>query len=810
MIRTLPTLALSLLDRLLGLDESMSLSGEHTELGWEYPLPGWVWLLVVLLAIAIAHGSYARMVGSRAMRTILASFRVVLLLLVVVLLTGPSVVRTDVNAEPDWLLVMVDRSASMGFEDIELSGQAISREASLRQALASQFAVFGDQRLGKQRNIVWFGYDREAYPLESFTDPAQLNEPLAQATNLRTAIDQALQAAAGRNISGLVVFGDGQSPQPTGETYIDKLKRLDVPVFAVPLGSSVPRLDLAIDRVDSPVTAFAGDLVPLSVTVRRLDVLPGEENKNPIDPAEVIVKLIDTDTGQVMDEQTLKDTGFGKPMHLQAKTDRAGELKLSVQVEYAGKTDKVLREIAVSNNSKAVSIAMVDRPIKVLYVEGMPRHEYRFLVPMLKREESIDSSILLVDADPSFVQEGNTPITRFPQTAEEIRPYDLIVIGDVHPRYFSDRQLALIREHVATRGAGLLWIGGERYTPNLYAGTDLELLLPMIAPSAVGRLISESGWDIAIKPTDAAAELNLLRLSLRGSGESSTGLTDWPSKLSPFRWAQDLGPLRPGARPLAEAVDLKDPVTGLGAPLVVLYRFGAGELIYVATDETWRWRKDAGEVYFEQFWIQLMRKLGRSRVQQLDDRARFTVAPVSVDLGSTQLVELIIEDPALIRDTPPSVRVKVLQQTDNPDQPAREVADLELRPAGFQGDLDAGARASYRAEWRSDQPGRFLLKVTEPLLESLELEARAEVRDPAQELARAATDHDRLIALAKGTGGSVIPLDNLAMLEGLVPDRSREISTQTRQPICNTLLALLLILGLFTAEWVLRRVVKLV
>ena len=522
-----------------------------------------------------------------------------------------------------------------------------------------------------------------------------------------------------------------------------------------------------------------------------------------------MVRLIDIDTGDVVDERPLAEDGFDTPVRLQARHELAGEMNLRAEVSYEGGLTDIQAEIATSNNARAVSIAMVDRPLKVLYVDRV-RWEYRFLVPMLKREASIDSSILLVDADRGFVQEGNTPLSRFPLTAEEIRPYDVIMIGDVHPRFFSDQQLALMREHVATRRAGLLWIGGDRHTPNLYAGTDLELLLPMTTPSSVGRLVPATGGDVPVQPTDVADELNLLRLSLKRGEALGLPTAQWPSNLPPFRWAQDLGTLRPGARTLAHAKGMADAATGEPAPMVVLYRFGGGEVIYVGTDETWRWRKVGGEVYFEQFWIQLMRKLGRTRLQQVDDRARFVVSPAAVDLGATQLVELIMDDPALIRSAPQSVRVEVLARGLTDEEGLTPVGEVELRPTGFQGDLDSGARAVYQANWRSDRPGRFVLRVNEPLLESLELEASAEVRDPAQELARGATDHNRLIQLAKATNGAVIELNNLAQLETLVPNRSRELTSETRQPLTNTLLALLVLLGLLTVEWALRRGVKLV
>lgn len=834
MLLPIPTLAATWLDRLLGLDESMALGAENTALGWDHPLPAWAWVLIVLAALFAAGLSYHRLHGPRKLRVGLALFRAMLIVAVAVLLAGPTVVRTDATPDPDWLLVMVDRSASLSFQDMPEGDATVSRDAALRAALAQQLPVFGDDRLGTNRHIVWLGFDRDAYPIDppapgtsadgsdTSLTPEQLDAllppALAQATNLRTAIDQALQLAAGRAVSGIVLITDAQSPQPTGEPFIQKLAALQAPVYAVPLGSNQQRLDLAIDRIDLPRTAFVGDLVPVAVTVRRLDLGPGVVDGGNLDLADVVVNLVDANTGEVLDTQTLEAVGLGSPVRLQTRHDTEGALDLRVEVAYQpgtapGDAGSTLpdAEVALNNNTRNASVEMIDRPIKVLYVEGTARWEYQFLVSLLTREESIDSSMLLIDSDRAFVQDGDSPIAHFPTTAEELRPYDVIMIGDVRPRFFSDEQLTLIRDHVAERGAGLLWIGGERYTPNFYTGTDLELLLPMTSPGSVGRLVPSEGREVPIAPTPAARLLNLLQLSLERAAEGDA-TPEWPDNLPAFRWAQDLGPLRPGARPLANATGLVDAQTGGEAPLVVLYRYGAGEIIYVGTDETWRWRKVGGEVYFEQFWIQMIRKLGRARVTQQDDRARFTVAPPVVDLGATQLAELVIDDPALMGVVPPRIAVTVYQPADpdaqDPAALGEPVGELDLRPVSAPG--GATTQATYQAAWRSDRAGRFVLRVTEPILEPLALSADAEVRDPADELARAATDHERLVRLANGTGGAVIPLNEMAKLETLVADLSREVTQETRQPLTNTMLALAILLALLTLEWVLRRVAKLV
>ncbi|MFI4860758.1 MAG: hypothetical protein ACIAXF_08775 [Phycisphaerales bacterium JB063] len=837
------TLAATWLDRALGLDDSMSFGAENTALGWDHPLPAWAWVLIVLLALALAGWSYHRLAGPRPLRIGLALLRSLLLVLIAVLLAGPTLVRTDTTPDPDWLLVMVDRSASLGFEDVALGGGVesgvISRDAALRRALARQAGVFGDDRLGANRHIVWLGFDRDAYPIDppSAVDPddaealAELLPPAQQqATNLRSAVDQALQLAAGRAISGIVLLTDAQSPQPTGQPFIDKLAALQAPVYAVPLGSDEQRLDLTIDRVDLPATAFVGDLVPVSVTVRRLDLGPGVVDGGDLDPADIVVQLINADTGEVLDTQTLEGVGLGSPLRMQTRNDTEGELNLRVEVAYTP-SDRTTpapddasdngngastagQEISLNNNTRLASVELIDRPIKVLYVEGTARWEYRYLVTMLKREASIDSSVLLLDSDRSFVQEGDSPITHFPQTAEELRPFDVIIIGDVRPRFFSEEQLALIRDHVAQRGAGLLWIGGPRYTPNFYAGSDLELLLPMTRPGSVSRLVPPQGNEVPIAPTPDARLLNLLQLSLGRDTDDAQTQPEWPDNLPGLRWAQDLGALRPGAKPLADAPGLVDAETGQPRPLVVLYRYGAGETLYVGTDETWRWRRVGGEVYFEQFWIQLIRKLGTARVQQQDDRANFTVGPPVVDLGAPQLVELVIDDPALMRIAPPTISVAIYHDAPaddaDPSAPREAVGELDLRPVSAPPGAGTPTQSTYRAVWRSDRSGQFVLRVTEPLLEPIGLEATAEVRDPAEELAHAATDHDRLIRLANGTGGAVVGLNDLSRLESLVADLSREITHETRRPLTNTMLALGLILVLLTLEWVLRRVAKLV
>ena len=98
---------------------------------------------------------------------------------------------------------------------------------------------------------------------------------------------------------------------------------------------------------------------------------------------------------------------------------------------------------------------------------------------------------MLISADRDFAQEGNQPITRLPRSPEEFAQFDLIILGDVPSGFFSPEQLDMIRDHVAIRGAGLLWIGGERSTPSSYSATVLADLLPMRGSLSLAGLLSD-------------------------------------------------------------------------------------------------------------------------------------------------------------------------------------------------------------------------------------------------------------------------------------------------------------------------------
>jgi uncharacterized membrane protein len=559
---------------------------------------------------------------------------------------------------------------------------------------------------------------------------------------------------------------------------------MGVAVYTVPLGSPKPPMDLAVQRIDAPDRAFVKDAVPIGVTVSRTGEGAGQSQAA---PAGTVVRLVDTTTGEVLDEKPVQR--YDQAVQLITTPTAAGAANWRVELSTPEP------ELIVENNRQDLELTLVDRPIRLLYVEGYPRWEYRYLKNMVVREESVTSSIMLISADRTFAQEGNVPLRRLPRTEEEMRPYDVIVLGDVPADFFNAEQMQLIEQQVSVRGAGLMWIGGMHDTPSSYASSPLASLLPMGGSTSMATLNA----PIKMMPTPTAEALGVLRLrSLKLSEDEAV---TWPTALPPLQWAQSIESLKPAAEVLA--VDEQST-----QPLVVRMRFGAGQTLYVATDETWRWRYGRGELYPEQFWMQLVRLLARGRLQTAaggDERASLIVSHRRAAVGDTLVVEMQIHDQTLMQQRPDRIEVEVTETAEDDDGAPR--------PGGAAGQrltlVPTEREGQYRAVWQPAAAGRMALRVATPELADLNLQQTVAVERADAEMRFPAADHGLLSELADRSGGAVVEPEQVGELDHLLPNNARRTVTDISEPLWNSPLAFGLVLILLAAEWIGRRLIGL-
>lgn len=800
-----------MLEWLLDLD-TLSLSEEGVRLGFERPLPGWAWFLIAMGALALASWSYRSLSGSRPMRLALSALRTLLLLLLVLLISGPQLVDREETFEEDWVLVLVDRSASLQIEDIASAqdpAARLAREQQLREALERTWDQWN--RLSEDKTVLWLGFDSGAYDLRLEGNAQErtlaFQDPTGRQTRLGTAIDQALARAAARPLSSVVILTDGRSTDDLSRAALRRLRSEQIPVHAVALGSADPVGDIAIRFAEAPPVAFIGDLSPVSVTVERVG--GGESSTG------ATVRLIDIDTGETLDEQevTFESGAAGsneQRVLLKTSSDLPGDRNWRVEVVPDGP------DLIESNNTRPIEISLVDRPIRVLYLDGYPRWEQRYLRSLLLREESIDATTLILSPDRRYIQDSNTLISNLPSSPEEWAEYDAIMIGDMRPEVLTTDQMMQIREHVALRGGGLIWAAGPSSLPGLWFDTPLADLLPFSRSGADGSTISGS---VLMQPTPVASDLGVLRLG----GNDDRSATGWPEELSLaetgwslLRYAQYIEPsgLKPAAQVLASA---RPVLGGDDMPLLLLMRYGSGRSLYLASDETWRWRFGRGEVLFERFWIQLIRMLGRDRLARSGQEAILTASPNRAIVQQPVRVSVELLDQALIDAAPPSITVEIERSTIG--EADRGLAPIEIilareavavrEDSGTSTGSDLSAGVLYSSLWLPPEPGLWSVVPTSSLLTPLGLEAEVEVALPDDELRHPETDHERLALIAQETGGSVVLAGDFDTLPEL-PNRATRRLFERTESLWDTPIALILVLTLLTFEWVGRRIIRLI
>jgi hypothetical protein len=776
-----------------------------------------VWLLAIVGAAALAWWSYWRLDGARRWRMALAAGRGLILVLLLLLISGPELVRPNDRVEKDWVLVLIDRSASMSIPDAPTGGAPIPRDQQLQAALTQSWPALST--LTTDRTVLWLGFDSGVFDLptrpalaagEPPASPAlELGQPQGRRTSLGAAIDQALARAAARPVSGVVVLSDGRSFDEPSRQAIRRLHSERIPVLAVPLGSTEPVTDLSIDRAEAPAMAFVNDTIPVGVDIDRL----GQSGR----PIPGKVQLIDTQTKEILDERPLPADG-------EAWADQRTRITLSTKQKQSGKFTWAVRiipdtpDLIAENNSAEVAVELVDRPLRVAYFDGYPRWEHRYLKNLLLREGSIESANLLLASNRRYMQEGDVLLETLPRSPEEWARFDVIIMGDLPPMVFSHQQLEQIRDLVAIRGAGLLWVAGPGATPTAWRETPLSELLPF-GLSSSDSSAGVRAWPepVVMLPAPTARRLNLLEL-----GESSEEA--WPAMLADpaMGWSQlhyaqriDAARLKPTAEVLAYFVPVSEaspsperPLTPSpsesASPAVLSMRYGAGRVLYVATDEIWRWRYARGEVLPERFWLPLIRLQGRESLARGSRPAALEISPRRPQVEQPVRVAVQLLDQSLADSAPQALTVRIRYESE------QRPLELTLAP---ETDLSSGAARSarsYATTWVPTEPGKYRVDVADALLASSALSAEFYVSLPEDELRHPETDHPLLARLVEQTGGHMLPPGRLSEVPELLPKREVHIAgTPDIETLWDKPIVLFLLLTLLTAEWVGRRLIKL-
>ncbi|MBU0716666.1 MAG: hypothetical protein KJ749_00320 [Planctomycetes bacterium] len=619
------------------------------------------------------------------------------------------------------------------------------------------------------------------------------------------AIAQAIDDARGRRLAAIIIASDGRATESSNlEDALDLARGRQIPIYPLRIGSPRRPRDIDVGPLRADGTVFVKDRLAVETVLSA----SGLAESTP-----VTVQLIDEQTKEMVAsrEVTFDSGATTATVELVVQPIRTGLIRYRLEAV------PLPNEEVTENNGSTIDVRIIDERLRVLYVEGYPRYEYRYLKNALLREETISLSVLLLEADEGFVQEGTEPIRRFPNTPEELNRYDVVLFGDVDPRagWLTQAQMKMLLDYVGYRGGGFGLLAGERAAPGRFRGTPLEKLVPVrIAGQADEGLDERSAGSYRL---DLTPEGRRSRLFQTGpEGESWWGGDDREGGVLPaLYWvARTAGP-KPGATVLAYTVSLPgggdDASAADPIPLVVTSRYGAGNVFFQATDDTWRWRRHTGEHLHDTYWVRVVRELMRADILAQSRQVVIRTDARVYEYGAAARVRVEVLDPELTVANPEKMEIVVTRigeaaegQTTIP-RASRSANSLIV--GRFSVDRIGVNSNRYEGTYLPPDPGRFRLTVEglPELVESGGPAAVFHVKLPDAEASRREADHTALERMAGASGGAVIELDELEAAFGAIPDRSAQIPNDITEPLWDSKLALVLFLLLMTVEWTLRK-----
>jgi uncharacterized membrane protein len=793
-----------------------------------------VWnVLLAIVAVLLVIYVYRHEGKSRGVKIVLGVMRAALLALVIALLNRPVLTLGQSRTEPSVVAIMIDDSISMRVRDVAANGS----EAQSRLEGAMQLLGDKDRGLIKdlssKHTVKLYRFDSTAQPItrlegEAPAEPSSPTtqtarreprppaiEPTGQNTQVAKSIRGVLDDLQGQRLAGVVVLTDGRDTpaEPLAEA-LDAVKDYGVKVYPVAVGSESAPKNIDIQSVSVQESAFKGDIVNIRVAVRGTGFEPNHAVTLLLKDKKTGKPMLDLSGNPVQAKVNLPDSNPVEA-ELQFQPADVGPLDLTIEaVKQAGEIDD-------ADNIRTAQISVLDAKISVLYVDGYPRWEYRYLKTEMIRDKTVDISCLLTSADPTFRQEGDKPITRFPESIEEMLDYDVVIFGDVDPRQFSDAQLQLVNDFVANRGGGFGMVAGTRWSPAAYHNTAIEPILPV----NITKVQSEDArTSITQGFRPAVTKLGLDSSIFRFFADRAANEKFLKDQIQLIFWYCHGVTTKAGVGEVYAEHPSDVGPDGRKAPLLVLGRFGAGRTLFSAIDDSWRWRFYTGESVFDTYWVQQLRYLARSK-KLGQRRLTFTSLRPTYELGQQVRVQMRVLDPKLLQQLPNEIRVEVTEEGGegsavgvqgsatnpttaaslNPEPRTPNPSAAVVRQETLM--KEEGQPDLYVASWTADRIGRFTAKLP-PIVGGVdEMNLPIEVMVPRLELAQPQVDRASLNRLATETMGQTVDLADAGQkLPTLIQSAAKVIPIETSQRLWDAPLVLILFVFLITTEWVMRKI----
>ncbi|MCB1085608.1 MAG: hypothetical protein KDM63_01060 [Verrucomicrobiae bacterium] len=587
--------------------------------------------------------------------------------------------------------------------------------------------------------------------------------PPAEATDLNGALADLPEKHP--NLAAVVLIGDGDwntgGPPSAAAT---RLRMREIPVFAVPTGSTEALPDVEIGAFEVPVFAIAGK--PLRIPFTLVSTLPREE---------AVTVELKAPGGELITQNVtipamgrLEDSVLWRPQ-------QAGQATLELVVPRAGE------ETQMENNRAEATLDIRQEQLRVLILESFPRWEYRYLRNALERDPGVEVNCVIFHPDLGKPGAGRGYLKAFP-SGEELTKYDVVFLGDIGlgNGQLSDEQLEAIRLLVRDQASGLVFLPGLRGYEASLLGTQLGELMPVVWDEAQPR-----GWGTPLPGKFVLTEAGRSSLLTKLEDTDDASAQTW-STLPGFHWYAPALRAKVGTEVLATHGTESSRFGRV--PLIVTRTYGSGKILFMGADGAWRWRKGVEDKYHYRFWGQVVRWMAYQRNMAAGDKMRLFYTPDRPKAGEalTLNANVMSATGEPLRDGTVVAQIAA---------PSGKVSSVRLNPAGEE------AWGLFTAVFTPTEAGPHQIHLT--CAESGDpLETTIPILGTTREKRGRPARIDVLEEIAQLTRGQVLPTSDVASVVAAVAALPDPEPDQRRLPLWSHpawIGTIILLLGIFWA-----------
>ncbi len=780
--------------------------------------------LILLIALILAFAAwwlYRRELRKNSFgktNWLLPLLRALAIFLIVLTLAEPTLEMRQREGTPGKVHFLLDDSQSMAVDDAVAESDSPSRVGTTRleraaihllepsvgvlpqlierfELTVSRFGSEGPVDNNHPNELVklWSSSmaENEALPVSPLTwlpsdwgKRSAIGDSIANAMQPSTTNDQAKDTAN----SVVVLLSDGQHNAGQGPLKIIREQITSpTPVYVVGYGAATEPPDIALVGWDLPQRVYRSDTLSGSLIVNQ--TLPMNSRWK----AEIL------HDGQVIWADDLESSENGRreipfsfavaPLfdkQLKSESRDATYEILPIPLEARVSTTSI--EANLNNNRRRTSIDAVAQKSKLLLVDGRSRWETRFLRNLFERDPAWEIDTVLASeawnkqhnhADSTGADSVHATL---PTSRDQLFEYNLVVLGDAPASLWSSEQLGWLRDFVE-RGGGLVFIDGNRNHLQDTTYQPIRPLLPIRWQSSPPAGATDEVF-YRTELSDAGRGLSALQLSSRESQDSKEIWRQLPL----LQWMSRVEPL-PGSEVLLKAT------SGTAThPLLVTRRFGAGRVLFFASDESWRWRYKVADLIHQRFWNQLARWTMRI---PLSVQGEF----VSLDTGASTVA---IGKPIEVRCS--------LREVDGTPALDKAVTAIIRRDGEFASRIPLNSIDELPGYYSHDlldlQPGDYQVQVEAAgyPAQALAVESRFTVEsEETGEMDHIAQDVSLLQQVAKDSGGQYLNETEVSRLVDLLAPHSSGRIVQSTTILWQSCWWFSTAMLLLIVEWILRK-----